>query len=156
MLATSKPSRVKFRGFVLGAALFGAACGANLAPVLNGSHTPLTGTTAGTDPAAHAHEAILRAVRSRGWTVAADAPGVVTASIEKGALAATVDIPYTASDYSIIHKSSSPALKFDGTRIHKHYNLWVDRLRASINEELSRAPSVPAPSAPPPPAKPTT
>jgi hypothetical protein len=154
-MPVTKPSSLKFRAFVLGAALFGAACGANLAPVLNVEHAPLAGTPAGTEPSAHAHEAILRAVRSRGWTVAADAPGVVTASIEKGALAATVDIPYTASDYSIIHKSSSPALKFDGTRIHKHYNLWVDRLRASINEELSRAPSVPAPT-PPPPAKPTT
>ena len=152
MLTTSKPSRLKFRAFVLGAALFGAACGANLAPVLNVNHAPLAGTPAGTDPSAHAHDAILRAVRSRGWTVAADAPGVVTASIEKGDLKATVDIPYTATDYSVIHKASSPALKFDGTRIHKHYNLWVDRLRTSINEELSRASSVPAA----PPAKPTT
>ena len=148
MLTTSnRPSGQASRAFLLGAALFVAACGANLAPVLNLNHVPLAGPP-GIDPSAHAHQAILRAIRSRGWVVVQDVPGVVTASIQKDVNAATVDITYTATDYSIVHKASSPSLKFDGTRIHKHYNLWVDRLRASINEELSRT----DPPPPPPPA----
>lgn len=138
--------RQAFRVFVVGVALFGAACGANLAPVLNLNHVPLAGTPAGVEPSTYAHEAILRAIRSRGWVLVQDAPGVVTASIQKDVNSATVDIAYTATDYSIVHKASSPGLKFDGTRIHKHYNLWIDRLRASINQELTRPP---VPAAPP-------
>src|SRR3954470_13853402 len=59
--------RQTVRVFVIGAALFGAGCGANLAPVLNLNHVPLAGTPAGVEPSTYAHEAILRAIRSRGW-----------------------------------------------------------------------------------------
>jgi hypothetical protein len=140
----------KLRAVVLGAAFFAAACGANLAPVLNLEHVPVAGTPAGVEPMTYVHDSILRGVRSRGWTVASEAPGVVTATITKGELSATVDIPYTGADFSIIRRDSSPAMKFDGTRIHKHYNQWIDRLRASIDQELRRpAGAPPGPAAPP-------
>ena len=121
---------------LLGAALSAAGCGANLAPVLIVNHNPVVGTPPGVDGAAYVHEAIVRGVTSRGWAVEQDVPGMVVATIRKEKLFATVEIPYTATDFSIIHKASAPDFKFDGQRIHKHYNHWVDRLRASITAEL--------------------
>ncbi len=135
------------RLLLLGVALSAAGCGANLSPVLIVSHTPITTTPPGVDGTAYVHEAILRAVVSRGWQVTQDAPGVVVATIRKEKLFATVDIPYTASDFSIVHRESAPELKFDGQHIHKHYNHWVDRLRASIVAELA-GPRAPGPVAP--------
>ncbi|HEX4403364.1 MAG TPA: hypothetical protein VH560_00945 [Polyangia bacterium] len=126
--------------FSIGLALLTATgavgCGATLGPVLNPSHVPVVGATAGNDHAVH--DAILRAVVDKGWTIASDAPGVVRATIQKEALTATVAIAYTGSEFSITHESSSPALKFDGTRIHKHYNTWVANLRGQINVELQK------------------
>ena len=125
------------RFLVLGAALSAAAgCGANMAPILNINHAPVVGTPPGVDGTAYVHDAIVRAVTSRGWSVAQDAPGMVVATIRKETLFATVEIPYTATDFSIIHRESAPEFKYDGQRIHKHYNHWVDRLRASITAEL--------------------
>jgi hypothetical protein len=134
---------------VVAAALGASACGANLAPVLNVNHVTVVGVPPGADATAYVHDAIRRAVTSRGWTVAGEAPGVVTATIAKEDVTATVDIPYTATDFSIVYRDSSPALKYDGTRIHKRYNHWVDRLRASITAELAKPTP---PGAPPPPA----
>jgi hypothetical protein len=136
-------------GLVVAAALWTSACGANLAPVLNINHAPVAGVPAGADPTAYVHDAIRRAVLSRGWTVAGEAPGVVTANIQKEGISATVDIPYTATDFSIVYRESS-GLSYDGTRVHKRYNHWVDRLRASISAELTKPSNPVAPGAPPP------
>lgn len=131
--------------FSIGLALLAAAgatgCAANLSPVLNPSHVPIVGVPGG-DRAVH--DAILRAVADKGWTLAGDAPGVVKASIQKDTFMATVAIAYTGSEYSITYADSSN-LKYDGTRIHKRYNLWVGNLRAQINAELQK-PRAPATS----------
>lgn len=127
---------VVLRIVLLGAALAAAGCGANLAPVLNVTHNPVVGTPPGVDGTAYAHEAIVRAVNKRGWAVEQDVPGMVVATIRRDQLFATVEIPYTATDFSIVHKASAPGFKFDGQRIHKHYNTWVENLRASIAAEL--------------------
>jgi hypothetical protein len=148
MAHTRRPLGPYLRIVLLGAALGVAGCGANLSPVLNVSHAPVVGVPPGTDPAVFVHESIIRAIANKGWTVASDAPGVVTASIQKDELKATVDVTYTATDYSIMYKSSSPSLKFDGTRIHKRYNFWVDRLRAQINAELQKPRAVTPPATP--------
>jgi hypothetical protein len=129
--------------FSLGLALLGAGvggCAANLSPVLNPSHVPIVGVPGG---GRAVHDAIIRAVADKGWTLAGDAPGVVRASIQKDTFMATVAIAYTGSEYSITYESSSN-LKFDGTRIHKRYNLWVDRLRAQINAELQKPATPPS------------
>jgi len=132
---------------VVGAALAAAGCGANLSPVLNLTHVPVATVPPGVDPTAFVPECIVRGVASRGWQVKQDAPGVVIATIQRADLSATVDIPYTATDYSILHRESSPGFKFDGQRIHKHYNQWIDRLRASIEQELHRPRGAPGQAA---------
>jgi hypothetical protein len=123
--------------FSIGITLLAAAglggCGANLSPVLNPSHVPVVGAPG--DRAVH--DAILRAVADKGWTLASDAPGVVKASIQKDTFMATVAIEYTGTEYSITYADSSN-LKYDGTHIHKRYNLWVANLRSQINVELQK------------------
>ena len=69
-------------------------------------------------------------------------PGPTEAAASPARMQLTVAIAYTGTEYSITYESSSN-LKFDGTRIHKRYNLWIDRLRAQINVELQK------PAAPP-------
>ena len=93
--------------------------------------------------------AILRGIAARGWSVDKEQPGIVTATVRKGELFAQADIAYDAQTYSIRHKNSAPGFKFDGQRIHKRYNHWIDRLRASIQQELNRTTlaSVPVPAA---------
>jgi hypothetical protein len=131
-----------------------------MAPVLNVNHAPVAGAPAGADPATSVREAIHRAILSRGWTVAGETPGVLTATIQKDGISATVDISYTATDYSIVYRDST-GLKYDGNRIHKRYNHWVDRLQASITAELTKpstpaAAGTPAPAGAPAPAGPAT
>jgi hypothetical protein len=127
---------LSFRLLLLGATLTVVGCGANLAPVLTPTHVPVVAPPPGVDGTARVHTAILRALASRGWIVAQDAPGLVTARIDRDGYFAVVDIPYTAADYSITHKDSAPAFKFDGQRVHKHYNHWINNLVSTINAEL--------------------
>jgi len=131
----------------LGAALGLAGCGANLSPVLNVQHAPVVGAPAGQDGLVFVHDAVLRAIAAKGWTVAGDAPGLLTASIQKDDISATVDISYSPTEFSIMRKDSSPSLHFDGTRIHKRYNFWIDRLRAQINAEIQKPHAGPATAA---------
>jgi hypothetical protein len=149
-ISSSHRSRAILGGLIVAAALWVPACGANMAPVLNVNHAPVAGAPAGADPAASVRDAIHRAILSRGWTVAGETPGVLTATIQKDGISATVDIPYTATDYSIVYRDSA-GLKYDGNRIHKRYNHWVDRLQASITAELTK-PSTPAAAGAPAPA----
>jgi hypothetical protein len=120
------------------AALLFAGCGANMAPLLNVANTPVTGAPPGADPTPFVRQSILRAIAARGWTVDEEKPGVITTTVRKNELYATVDVTYTGQAFSITHRSSAPEFKFDGEHIHKRYNHWIDRLRASIVQELSR------------------
>jgi len=129
-----------------------AGCGANMAPVLNIANTPVTGAPPGGDPTPFVRQAILRGIASRGWTVDEEKPGLITTTVRKNELFAQVDVTYTPQAFSITYRNSAPGMKFDGERIHKRYNLWIDRLRASIVSELNRTatagPAVPAVASP--------
>jgi hypothetical protein len=113
-------------------------CGANMAPLLNVANTPITGAPPGVDPTPFVRQSILRAIAARGWTVDEERPGVITTTVRKGDLFATVDVAYTGQAFSITRRDSAPGFKFDGENIHKRYNHWIDRLRASITQELGR------------------
>ena len=118
-------------------ALITAGCGANLAPVLEVRSEPVT-LPSGTAPTAPAvRDAIVRALAHRGWTVVSEQGPAITARVQAMGHWAIARIDYTGSAYSITRVDSSPGLKFDGERIHRHYNHWIDRLRASIAEELA-------------------
>jgi hypothetical protein len=139
------------------------ACGANLSPVLNVEHAPIIAPAGGPQALPVVHDAIIRALIARTWVVDADEPQSITASVSRSGHSATVRIVYGTNSYSIQHAGSSPGLKFDGVMIHKRYNHWVDRLRASIDQELQAVPgpppagqpvAAPAPAPAVPPSKP--
>lgn len=129
-------------------AFAGLSCGANLSPVLNIEHAPIVAPAGGPQALPVVHDAILRALSSRTWVVDSDMPQSITASVSRSGHSATVRIVYGTDSYSIGYVASSPGLKFDGALIHKRYNHWVDRLRASIDEALRAPPGQPPVGAP--------
>lgn len=147
-----KKERQLMRTLILFAALvvLASGCGAMMAPVLDIQNAPVT-TPAGVTPSiGRTREVILRGLADRGWTIDREEGQTIIASVTAGGHQATVGIDYSADTYSIQYVASSPGLRYDGLEIHKRYNHWVDRLRASINKELARshgqAPAAPAPT----------
>jgi hypothetical protein len=49
-----------------------------------------------------------------------------------------VEIPYSASKYSIVYKSSENLDEADG-KIHRNYNGWVQNLDRAIRTEIARS-----------------
>jgi hypothetical protein len=123
-----------------------SGCGANLAPVLDVRNAPIV-TAQGVAPTRPlVRDAIVRALASRTWQIDEERPDALVASVSAGGHDATVLVQYDERSFSITRVDSSPGLKYDGSYIHRRYNHWVDRLRASIEQELSQTAAVPAPA----------
>jgi hypothetical protein len=124
-------------------------CGANLAPVLDVQNAPVV-TPQGVAPNNQlVRDAIVRALANRTWSVVEERPNEIVARVSAGGHDATALVKYDERSYSITRVDSSPGLKYDGTYIHRRYNHWIDRLRASIQQELSTAQPGAAPAAEP-------
>jgi hypothetical protein len=80
-------------------------------------------------------EAIKRAGVSLGWQVRKIGPGVMEGVLFLRSHKAVVRIPHTRSSYSIEYVSSEN-LHYDGSRIHKNYNFWIQNLDRAIQREL--------------------
>jgi hypothetical protein len=123
-----------------------SGCGANLAPVLDVRNAPVV-TAQGVAPTRPlVRDAIVRALASRTWQIAEERPDALVASVSAGGHGATVLVQYDERSFSITRVDSSPGLKYDGSYIHRRYNHWVDRLRASIEQELSQTATAPVPA----------
>lgn len=84
------------------------------------------------------HDAIVRGGSNAGWVMKDEKPGLVVASLAQREHAVTVEIPYTAKEYTI-HYRSSTNMDDDGTgQIHRNYPNWINRLSRAINAELSQ------------------
>ncbi|ALM51368.1 DUF4148 domain-containing protein [Halomonas huangheensis] len=81
-------------------------------------------------------QAIVDAAENRGWVIIGDQQNEITAAIDVRTHQATVRIPYSSSDYSIIYKNSIN-LDHRGDRIHRNYNHWVDNLDQDIRRNLN-------------------
>jgi hypothetical protein len=81
--------------------------------------------------------AIVQAGAQLGWDMRVAKPGQIVGTLRLRSHTAVVDIPYTASSYSIIY-SSSQNLDYDATKnqIHKNYNSWVQNLDKAIRNRL--------------------
>ena len=80
-------------------------------------------------------KSIINAAIRRGWSPHIIKPGLIEASISVRTHKATVEIPFTESEYSINYKSSENLNYSDGN-IHRNYNNWVIKLSRTIQEEL--------------------
>jgi hypothetical protein len=87
--------------------------------------------------AAQVRQAIITAGTSLGWRIADAGPSRLEGTLSLRAHTAVVDIPYSASAYSITLKRADNLLHADD-RIHRNYNGWVQNLDRATRTELSR------------------
>lgn len=114
----------------------GAPIGDVSASTVTAASTPLTEQDV--------RKAILTACSFRGWQATEVSPGLIEARLMvRNKHTIVVDIPYTATTYSIKYKSSTNMeydSKSDGSAvIHPNYNKWVGTLNSDINTQIIRA-----------------
>lgn len=86
--------------------------------------------------------AIITALNDRQWIVQSVRPGMIKAGITiRGRHHAEVDIPFTATSFQIVYRSSW-GLDYKDGQIHGNYNRWVNRLRDNVLKELSFDPTM--------------
>jgi len=128
--------RFWYSTFALAMLLFGAqantACGFNVAPVYDVQQAAVVTQSGAPATTEFVRAAIVRALVTKRWNVISEQPGVIVATVTSGGSSATIQIDYSATDYSIHHQESSPSMKFDGVKIHKHYNNWIKMLNNQI------------------------
>jgi hypothetical protein len=109
-------------------------------PILNVSNAPVA---AGKDLTAdQVKGAIVRAGVALGWTVREEAAGKLVANIALRKHTATLEIPYSAKEYSLVYKDSTNLdATGDGT-IHKNYNGWVSNFNKGIAQQLQLSASM--------------
>lgn len=117
-----------------GAIMVGACTGQ---PIYNVNDQVVSTTSGKHLSAPQVRSAIITAGTSLGWHVADAGPGHLVGTLHLRDHTAVVDIPYSASKYSIVYKSSENLDAMNGT-IHRNYNGWVQRLDTTIRTELSR------------------
>jgi len=78
---------------------------------------------------------IVRAGSALGWQIKEEGPGKLVGTLILRSHTAVVEIPYSATSYSIRYKSSIDLKEGDG-QIHKNYNGWIRNLNKGINAQL--------------------
>jgi hypothetical protein len=84
--------------------------------------------------------AIISACRNRGWIPQLAGESQVNCSISlRGRHYAEVEIPFSATRFSIIH-STSQGLDYDPSRqtIHRNFNRWIANLALEVQRELGK------------------
>ena len=82
--------------------------------------------------------AIITAGAGLGWIIREKSPGLLVGTLHLRTHMAVVEIPYSATSYSIRYKDSSN-LYYDATNrtIHSNYNGWISNLNRAILASLS-------------------
>ncbi len=80
-------------------------------------------------------EAIWSAARRRGWKTEIVGKWKIKAVKHIRSHSLTVSINYSKSSFDINYIDSNN-LKFDGSNIHKNYNIWIHQLEESIQNEI--------------------
>lgn len=80
--------------------------------------------------------AIIRAGGALGWQMKDEGSNKVVGTLVLRTHTAVVDIPYSATSYSIRYRSSVN-LDESGGNIHKNYNGWIQNLNRGINTQLA-------------------
>jgi hypothetical protein len=115
--------------------------GCTIKPIMKIDNYPVSSQSDGSPQSQEAvMSAILRACSQRGWTARLVNSGLIEANILVRTHQAWVEIPFTASNYSIVYKNSSNLDYKKGDKIHRNYNRWVGNLANSIQRELGVKP----------------
>ena len=81
-------------------------------------------------------KAIVRAGGGLGWQLRDNGPDAMIGTLILRTHTAVVDIPYSATQYSITYKDSTN-LNYNGTSIHSNYNGWIQNLHKAVNTQLN-------------------
>ena len=79
--------------------------------------------------------AIIRAGGGLGWQMKDETPDMMVGTLVLRSHTAVVEIPYSATSFSIKYRSSIN-LDQSGGNIHKNYNGWIQNLHKGINTQL--------------------
>ena len=120
---------------VAAAAFLLAAC--PTVPIQNVNDAPISTTSGKRLSASQVRAAIVTAGTALGWQIRDEGPGRLEGTLHLRNHTAVVDIPYSASKYSIVFKRSENLEEADG-KIHKNYNGWVQTLDRQNRTEISR------------------
>ena len=115
-----------------GMALVLAVAGCGTVPIQNVDQAAVPSKTMTSD---QVRLAIIRAGDGLGWKMKDDGPGKMIGTLVLRKHVAVVDIPYTATSYSIKYRSSVELDEKDG-KIHKNYNGWIQNLTRNITAQL--------------------
>lgn len=109
--------------------------GCRTAPIKDVSRTPVpaSGVTA-----TEVRNVIVIAGSGLGWTMTEKSPGLIVGTLHLRSHMAKVEIPYSATSFSIRYKDSYN-LKYDSATgtIHSNYNGWISNLNRAIIAGLS-------------------
>jgi hypothetical protein len=119
----------------IAAAILVGAC--TTQPIYNVNDEPVTTPTGKHLTASQVRSAIFTAGSSLGWVIKDAGPGRLLGTLHLRTHTAVVEIPYSASKYSIVYKSSENLDEADG-KIHRNYNGWVQNLDRAIRTEIAR------------------
>lgn len=81
-------------------------------------------------------QAIMYAGAKRGWQMRPEGPGKILASHDRQGHAATVEILYNTTTFSISY-ADSQNLQYDNGTVHPTYNRWVTFLEQDIQSYAS-------------------
>jgi hypothetical protein len=105
-------------------------------PIMNVDNAAVTNASG--KPLTHeqVRSAIIRAGSALGWQMKDEGPNKLVGTLVLRGHTAVVEIPYSASNFSIRYRSSIN-LSESGGKIHKNYNGWIQNLLKGINTQLS-------------------
>jgi len=124
---------LKVLGIAFASVLLVAGC--RTAPIYNVKDAPVSVPAGQQATMASVEQAILRAGNGLGWQMKVEKPGLIVGTLNLRTHTVVVDIPFTASSYSILYRSSVN-LNQQGDSIHANYNGWVQNLDQAIRNQL--------------------
>jgi hypothetical protein len=119
----------------LAAAIALTACN-TIAPIQNVENVPVSSSSNKPLTPAEVRGAIVRAGAGLGWIMKDAGPGMINGTLLLRTHTAEVQIPYSATSYGIVYRSSIN-LQESGGKIHRNYNGWVQNLQRGINAQIA-------------------
>ena len=112
-----------------------SACN-TLAPIQNVDTVAVSSVANRPLSAEEVRGAIVRAGAGLGWIMKDAGPGMINGTLILRTHTAEVQIPYSATSYGIVYKSSVN-LQESGGKIHRNYNGWIQNLNRGINAQIA-------------------
>lgn len=110
--------------------------GCTSAPIMNVDNAAVSAASGKPLTQDQVRGAIIRAGTALGWQMKDEGPNKLIGTLMLRTHTAVVEIPYSATDFSIKYRSSVN-LDESGGKIHKNYNGWIQNLNRGINAQIS-------------------